>query len=135
MKYPTKNEELPRNIKVIKKKEASPSTSSDGNSAASGSSDFLKLFTRRDFKQRPQLKNFVITLQAIESKINLAKSKRTSTPIIESSFSIHRKISSVSSDEDVQVIEALRDGAQKETVSDEVLSTIDENIEILMREA
>ncbi len=42
---------------------------------------------------------------------------------------------SASSDEDIQVIEARRDGGQKETVSDEVLSTIDKNIEILMREA
>ena len=74
MKYPTKNEELLRNIKVIKKKEASLSTSSDGDSAASGSSDFLKSFTRRDFKRRPQLKFFVITPQAIESEIELAKS-------------------------------------------------------------
>jgi hypothetical protein len=56
-------------------------------------------------------------------------------PIVESSFLIHRKISLASSDEDVQVIEALRDGAQEEMVSDEVLSTIDENIKILMRDA
>ncbi len=76
MKYPTKNEELPRNIKVIKKKEARPSTSRDGDSMASGSLDFLKSFTRRDFKRRPQLKIFVITLQAIESEIELAESKR-----------------------------------------------------------
>jgi hypothetical protein len=95
----------------------------------------LKSFTKRDFKRRPQLKNFVITPQAIESEIELAESKRTSTPIVESSFLIHRKISSASSDEDVQVIEALTDGGQKEAVSDEVLLTIDENIEILMREA
>jgi hypothetical protein len=135
MKYLTKNEELLRNIKVIKKKEASPSTSRDGDSAASGSLDFLKSFTRRDFKRRPQLKNFVTTLQAIESESELAESKQMLTPIVESSFSIHQKISSASSNEDVQVIEALRDEAQKETVSDKVLSTIDENIEILTREA